>query len=442
VSASGKSGWESTLPGAADPPPASAATGVPPSQATAFSPIRPPLGADAEAFLFDAGEALHRLGLPAHRLEATVVDVAGRLGTPVQVLSMPTSLIVAFGEAPDQRIGMVRVSPAEPDLGRLAAVDALMAQLGAGLITVGEAHSRLRATLRARPAWSGPAMVAVWALVSGAAAVLFGGDTLELALAGALGGLLGLLDQLGRRVDAVARALTPLAAVLVTLVAQAAASGRADLDPGAVILGGLIVFFPGLTFTVGMMELATYNLVSGVARLASAAQTLLLLIIGVALGQALAEDVPAWAWGGAVAPLPEGAVGVATVLAAVGFGMLLQARPRDLPLTTGAALFAFATARAAGASLGPEAAAGVGAFALGLASNGWARLANRTATVPLVPGVLLLVPGSLGFRSLTALLGGDVVGGVDQAFQMAVTAISLAIGLVIATSVLPPRRPL
>ena len=38
------------------------------------------------------------------------------------------------------------------------------------------------------------------------------------------------------------------------------------------------------------------------------------------------------------------------------------------------------------------------------ASNLYARVARRPAMVPMVPGILLLVPGSLGFRSLTSLI--------------------------------------
>ena len=50
----------------------------------------------------------------------------------------------------------------------------------------------------------------------------------------------------------------------------------------------------------------------------------------------------------------------------------------------------------------------------------------------LVPGVLLLVPGSSGFRSLALLLDQQVVGGVDAAFATLLTAASLVAGLLLA----------
>ena len=40
----------------------------------------------------------------------------------------------------------------------------------------------------------------------------------------------------------------------------------------------------------------------------------------------------------------------------------------------------------------------------------------------LVPGILLLVPGSVGFRSLTSLIERQAVAGIETAFSMILTA--------------------
>jgi hypothetical protein len=46
-----------------------------------------------------------------------------------------------------------------------------------------------------------------------------------------------------------------------------------------------------------------------------------------------------------------------------------------------------------------------------------------------VPALLLLVPGSLGFQSLSRLLDRETVPGVEAAFRMTLVAVSLAMGL-------------
>ena len=57
-----------------------------------------------------------------------------------------------------------------------------------------------------------------------------------------------------------------------------------------------------------------------------------------------------------------------------------------------------------------------------------------------VPGLILLVPGSLGIRSLSALLERDVLSGVQTAFATTLVAIALATGILLANVLIPPRR--
>lgn len=72
--------------------------------------------------------------------------------------------------------------------------------------------------------------------------------------------------------------------------------------------------------------------------------------------------------------------------------------------------------------------------------NVYARLLRRPAAVTVVPGLLLLVPGSVGFRSFSLMLEEQTVVGLETAFTMMLVAISLAIGLLFGNVLVPPRR--
>jgi uncharacterized membrane protein YjjB (DUF3815 family) len=89
-----------------------------------------------------------------------------------------------------------------------------------------------------------------------------------------------------------------------------------------------------------------------------------------------------------------------------------------------------------GAELGPF----IGALTVGLASKLYAQLLHRPTTVTLAPGILLLVPGSLGFRSIASLLDNQIVPGVEIAVRMILTAMALVAGILIANILLPVRR--
>jgi len=77
---------------------------------------------------------------------------------------------------------------------------------------------------------------------------------------------------------------------------------------------------------------------------------------------------------------------------------------------------------------------------VGCGSNLYARLRDRPAIVPLAPGMILLVPGSLGYRSLSAVLNRETIAGVDFAFGMILVAMSLVGGLLASSAIVPPKR--
>ena len=64
---------------------------------------------------------------------------------------------------------------------------------------------------------------------------------------------------------------------------------------------------------------------------------------------------------------------------------------------------------------------------------------RRSPLVFIVPGVLILVPGSAGFNSLLKLLTGQTVSGIDAGFNTFVTAMAIAYGLMLSSVILPRR---
>jgi uncharacterized membrane protein YjjB (DUF3815 family) len=54
--------------------------------------------------------------------------------------------------------------------------------------------------------------------------------------------------------------------------------------------------------------------------------------------------------------------------------------------------------------------------------------------------MIILVPGSLGYRALTALLESETLTGLEFAFSTILVAFSLAGGLLAASALIPPKR--
>lgn len=371
------------------------------------------------------------------------MGVANRLGVSAQIFSSPTMLMAAIGTPARQQTFMLRVEPGDVDLGKLARVDRVAVEVIAGELSPGEGSHRIAAVVGGRPRYGGLAQVPAWSLASACVAIFLGGQIVDAGAAAVIGLAVGILSALLGRREAQARLFELCAAFVAAFGARAAA---ATLDAGIsaqiTLLAGLIVLLPGLTLTTAMTELATRNLVSGTARLTAAVIVFLELAFGVAIGDRLAT---AWLGAGPATitlPLPGWILPPALLFSALGLVVLFRAERRQIPWIVASCFIAFYGARLGSSLLTATLGASVGAFAAAVFSNLYARSGRGPALVPMVPGLLLLVPGSLGFRSLSSMLQTDVVRGIDTAFSMILVAVSIVAGLLFANVALPPRREL
>lgn len=396
-------------------------------------------GEEAIGFILKLGRGLHSHGYPAHRLEAALVRVSHRLGLHGQFFSMPTALFASFGLESDQRTFQIRVEPGAMDLRTLSALEAVGDAVAAGLIEPAEGARRIDAAMAAPPLYPPWLAPLCFAVSSAAAARFFGGGVGEIAASAMVGLVVGLLSLLASRLAPLARVFEAVAAMTSALLATLAGRYLGPLSIYIPTLAGIIVLVPGFTLTVAVTELATRNLVSGTARLAGAAGTFLAIGFGVALGTRLGAvlvgDLPAVR----PASLPLWTEWVALLLAPLALTVLLRAPLRDLVWIELACLLAFGGARLGTVVLGAELGTFVGAFLVAAASNAYARFFDRPSAIPLVPALLLLVPGALGFRSLSSLIDRQTVSGIEAAFRMTLVAISLAMGLLSGQLLVPPR---
>ncbi len=417
------------------------------SPTTPHSPAAPPTGREAAIRLvLRLGQALHRYGTPAFRLEEALGSTSAALGVPGDFFATPTAIFASFHaehSGPGRTFGLetslVRAEPGEINLTKQAHLDELIGELSSARLGVEEGARRVEEILAAPRAWRGPLYVLAHGLASGAAAHFLGGGLREIFAATFLGGCVGALDSLGRRVRSVRRVLEPLAAGVVAFLAAGLAHAF-GVSQGVAVLAGVVVLLPGFTLTVGVNELATRHLVSGVSRLASAALLFVVIGVGVLAGGRAGAMVFGHPLVLASIPSPAWLGWAALLLAPLAAGMLFQAPLREAGWVLLTGLLALEGTRMGAAHFGPALGAFAGALGVGLLGNAYARFAGRPAATLLVPGVLMLVPGAVGFRSFQALLHQDSTSGIQIAFQAILVAVSLVTGLLVANELLPPRK--
>lgn len=400
------------------------------------------------ALVAKLGRALHAYGSSAHRLESALDLVARRLGARGEFFSTPTAIFASVGR-PDAggtgeppRTLLLRVEPGEVNLEKLSALDDVLGRVSRGELAADQATARVDSIVAAPPRYGRLLTFLAFALASGGAARFFGGGPREAAAAAAIGLLTGLLAWVADKLPNAGRLYETMASLVAATAATAACALAAPLAFPIITLSALIVLVPGLTLTLAMTELATRNLVSGAARLAGALLMFMTIGVGFALGSHLGETI----WGApsavAVGAQPFWSEAIALAVTSGALLVLFRAHPRDYGYFLLAATLALFGSRAGSTLLGPQLGALIGAAAIGIVSNLLSRLRDRPSLIMQMPGLMLLVPGSLGFRSVAAMVEQDTLAGIQTAFTVVLVAIALVTGLLLANVLVPPRRVL
>ena len=420
--------------------------------AKGLPPVPAPTGAahdHATQFVLELARALHVHGTPANRLETALENVAARLGLAAQFFSTPTSIMVGIGQSPHQHVHLLRVEPGAPNLGHLSRLGDITRDVVEGKTNPLQGSKRIFDLLNAPPRWSLALRLVAYVLSSAAIACFLKVNTVDVAIAALLGLVTGCVAIIATQRASWSHGADMLTAFIVSTLAFTFDALTHNQSGYATSLAGLVVLLPGLTLTIALTELSTRHLASGTARLMGALVVFLGLGFGIALGARsgavlgayiaplfgveplVAQVVDAVNGAGTVqiGNLPAWAEWVALLVAPLAFMVLLNAERRDAALIVVACVVAYITSQLAGRSLGEELGAFLAALVVSAGSNINARRMRRSAMVTVTPGLLILVPGSIGFRSVTSMLGQDVDAGVATAFRVALIGISLAAGI-------------
>ena len=406
-------------------------------QETAKPGIHVP-GSSETAFLATLARALHMYGTPSHRTEDALVQVAARLGVRARFLVTPTSILTSVGEDDQTTLRLERVDAGETNLDKLERLHQVIRDVFEGTIDAAHARALVDSIVAERPLYRPALTILAFAATGASGARFFDGGLAEIAASAVAGLLVGSFMAFAERRPRLVRLAPAMTGVLAASVAAAAAAQWPLFSP-IVVLASLIVLLPGLTLTVAMNELALGHVVSGSARMTSAIGTFLQLGFGVAVGTKLGSILgPASI--DAPRHLPEWTIVPALLGTALTLTVLFRARMRHALILLPMTALAYGAARAGTSWSSPEVGAALGSLVLGIAANAVSRWRDIPTAIPLIPGLLLLVPGSLGFRSLQSLLARDVLGGVESAFTMGLVAVGLVSGLLVANLVVTPRR--
>ena len=401
-------------------------------------------------FIIELARRLHMYGTTAQRLEGAVTSVARRIDVYCEVWSNPTGMILSFADfqrSVDSSVTrVIRLDPGEDHLGRLARADAIAEEVLDGTLNIPDGLAALRALDEQPPWYAARLRVLCYGLASASVTGLLPRTGwADLATAALLGCFIGELAQASERRPRLQDASDAIAAMVATFLATAIATFVAPLSLQNVIISSLIVLMPGLTLTTAVSELSAKQLASGTARFADAMTTLMKLTFGTVAAAEFAALIGWTPMPNRGEALPEWVPWLMLLAGSFAFSVLFKALRRDMLLVMASVWLGYGVMRLTQLVPGlAESTMPIGVFLAGLVvaatGNLYGLVANRPSALIRVPGIILLVPGSLGFRSFNLVFEHDVMVGLNMAFAVVAALIALVAGILFGNLLMPTRR--
>lgn len=399
------------------------------------------------AFVIELAERLHAYGTTAQRLEGAIAAVAHKLGLACEPWVNPTGMILSFSDRSrpggESITRVIRTGLGETDLSKLCRADRIAEEVMAGRMGIAEGLAALEVLDRAPRRRGRLLQVLAFGLASAAVAGLLRLPWLDIATAGLIGLMIGLLEQLAARRPRLQEASDAIAGLVAGFIAIAVASLVGPLNLNTVTIAALVVLLPGMALTNAVNELTSRHLVSGTARFAGALTTIFKLTVGTAIALTIAQfmglepAVRAWR------PQPDWVEWSAVALGAFAFAVLFRAHPRDYLLVMLAAASGYVIARFGGQAFGSPAGVFLSALATTAAGNAYARWVRRPGALIRVPGLIMLVPGSVALRGVINLVQQQSLdAGQDALIAALNTLMALVAGLLFGNLLVSARRNL
>ncbi len=405
------------------------------------------------AFLLELARRLHQYGTAAPRLEGAIGGAAQRLGLVADVWSSPTAIIISFtdltqGEDEVAQVTQVmRLAPGDVNLARLSDADAIADKVIAGDIDLREGFRQLRELGRPDTRRAQAGVIASYGLAAASVvALLLHSSWADLVTAALIGLIIGTITVLSATRPRLAVASEAISALVATTIAIVVSEFVVPLAIKSVILAGLIVLMPGMALTTAVREISSQHLVAGVARMGGAIATLIKLTFGTVAATTVCAAFGIDGHDYALPPLPSWTDYPALIVGAFAFAISFRAARRDWLVVMAAVVVGYLATRWGGALAGKLPAAPFGVFLGGLilssVANLYARFVHRPGAIIREPGIILLVPGSTGFRSVSYLLERDTTLGMDSFLLLVTLLIALVAGLLFGDLLIAPRRSL
>ncbi|MBT4793472.1 MAG: threonine/serine exporter family protein [Halobacteriovoraceae bacterium] len=385
------------------------------------------------------GSAFHQYGTNAQRLEASLNHLTKSLGLNGNFFSTPTYLTISINSGEDQITRHIRSVPTDINLEKLQDIDTLAEKIIKGSISHDEATLQLKELEQRKPSYHSIITLLAFSLTSMSLSVIFGGNLIDAMVSFFIGSIVGIIGILKGSYTKISDSFEFLASFFVSMLSCLVFHYIVEFDYQNVIISSLIVIIPGITVTIAMNELASHHLVSGTARFMGS----MIGLLKISFGVFLAAQTNLLLFSNIVSPQSAGIspwfIIPAMLITSVTFTIIFCAKKSDYIWVLLSGILTFGSLKLLNQIFSDVLSLFMAAFMIGIFSNLFSKLRNRPSLITLLPGIIFLVPGSLGIKGLNLIFNHNIIEGINTSIQMFILSITIVTGLLIANIFLSPR---
>jgi uncharacterized membrane protein YjjP (DUF1212 family) len=359
--------------------------------------------------------------------------------------STPSDIVISLREDSEspQRVEIIATPAPDLNLDKLARLGDLLRELEAGTLSLAEASGRLDAIDQAPPPWGRLASMLGYAFVGLGLPPLLGAGWFDILYATLFSLFVYGIVLISGRIGATATVWIPFSsAFVVGVLATLVKLWVPELNLVLVILSAVALILPGYTISLGTGELVAQHVVSGMANLMSGLICLVKQVAGGWLGVVAASAAVTVVEAGPAAPVDPVWLWLLFPMLLVGLCLAFQTSRRDLPWAVLVCSVAYLGVMAGNSILDGNLGNLVGTIIAVVIANLWARRTGRPSSIVLIPAIVMLVSGSIGFRGLASMAGGELLVGAQQFLQMFVVAMTIFVGILVGYTIIRPESGL
>ncbi|OCF33455.1 hypothetical protein I316_04875 [Kwoniella heveanensis BCC8398] len=245
-----------------------------------------------QQFLMKLARALMMFGSPSHRLETQIQATAKVLEINAQVVYMPGTMLISFGDDATHTSETKFLKQATGlDLGKLLATHHLYWNVVHDKMSVEQASKDLDVLMTTPVYYNWWQTLIIGAMCSAFIVVIgFYGSFLDALMSMPLGALLVGVQMLAARNDMFSNVFEIAIATVISFVAAALGSTGVFCYT-ALVSGGVVLILPGYIVLCGALELASRNITAGAVRIGYSVIYSLFLGFGISIGAVLYEKI-------------------------------------------------------------------------------------------------------------------------------------------------------